>query len=217
MGKRADLTLGQKTIIDTLHRMGKPQKFIAKEAGCSQSAVSKHINGKSRGRTKCGRRRCTSKRDDRVLQRIVKQRRFKNLAEIQKEWNEAGATASKTTTFRCIREMGYHSRVPQVKPLLTLSQRRKRLNWAKEKKDWTVGQWSKVIFSDESKVCLSFGNQGPRVWRKTGEEQNPSCLRSSVKYPQSVMIWGAMSSAGVGKLCFLKSKVNATVYRNVLD
>ena len=107
-------------------------------------------------------------------------------------------------------------RVPWVKPLLSLSQRRKRLNWSKEKKDWT-GQWSKVIFSDESKVCLSFGNQGPRVWRKTGEKQNPRCLMSSVKYPQSVMIWGAMSSAGVGELCFLKSKVNATVYQNVLE
>ena len=46
MGKTAEMTSGQKAIIDTLHRMGKPQKFIAKEAGCSQSAVSKHINGR---------------------------------------------------------------------------------------------------------------------------------------------------------------------------
>ncbi|KAJ8354060.1 hypothetical protein SKAU_G00216270 [Synaphobranchus kaupii] len=46
MGKTADLTIGQKTIIDTLQKMGKPQKVIAKEAGCSQSAVSKHINRK---------------------------------------------------------------------------------------------------------------------------------------------------------------------------
>ncbi len=32
-------------------------------------------------------------------------------------------------------------------------------------------QWSKVLFSDESKFCISFGNQGPRVleeeWRGT--------------------------------------------------
>lgn len=33
----ADLTTGQNTIIDPLHRMGKPQRFMAKEAGCSQS------------------------------------------------------------------------------------------------------------------------------------------------------------------------------------
>ncbi len=51
MGKTFDLTVVQKTIIDTLHKEGKPQTFIAKEAGCSQSAVSKHANRKLSGRT----------------------------------------------------------------------------------------------------------------------------------------------------------------------
>ncbi len=90
-----------------------------------------------------------------------------------------------------------------TKPLLNQRQRQKHLTWAVEKKNWTVAQWSKVLFSDESKFCISFGNQGPRVWRKSGEAQNPCCLKSSVKFPQSVMIWAAVSSAGVGPLCFL--------------
>ncbi len=98
-----------------------------------------------------------------------------------------------------------------TKPLLNQRQRQKRLTWAVEKNNWTVAQWSKVLFSDESKFCISFGNQGPRVWRKSGEAQNPCCLKSSVKFPQSVVIWAAMSSAGVGPLCFLKSTVNAAI------
>ncbi len=73
MGKTADLTVVQKTIIDTLHKEGKPQTFIAKEAGCSQSAVSKHVNRKLSGRKKCGRKRCTTNRENRSLMRIVKQ------------------------------------------------------------------------------------------------------------------------------------------------
>ncbi len=80
-----------------------------------------------------------------------------------------------------------------------------------------ITQWSKVLFSDESKFCISFGNQGPRVWRKSGEAQNPCCLKSSVKFPQSVMIWAAISSAGVGPLCFLKSTVNAAIYQEILE
>ncbi len=103
-----------------------------------------------------------------------------------------------------------------TKPLLHQRQRQKHLTWAVEKKNWTVAQWSKVLFSDESKFCISFGNQGPRVWRKSGEEHNPCCLKSSVKFPQSVMIWAAMSSAGVGPLCFLKSTVNAAIYQEIL-
>ncbi len=104
-----------------------------------------------------------------------------------------------------------------AKPLLNQRQRQKHLTWAVEKKNWTVAQWSKVLFSDESKFCISFGNQGPRVWRKSGEAQNPCCLKSTVKFPQSVMIWAALSSAGVGPLCFLKSTVNAAIYQEILE
>ncbi len=135
--------------------------------------------------------------------RIVKQNRFKNLGELHKELTEAGVKASRATTHRRVKEFG-------------CSCRQRRLTWAKEKKNWTVAQWSKVLFSDESKFCISFGNQGPRVWRKGGEAHSPSCLKSSVKFPQSVMIWGAMSSAGVGPLCFLKTNVTAPVYQNIL-
>ncbi len=62
MGKTADLTVVQKTTIDTLHKEGKTQKVIAKEAGCSQSSVSKRINRGAKGRKRCGRKKCTSNR-----------------------------------------------------------------------------------------------------------------------------------------------------------
>ncbi len=42
-------------------------------------------------------------------------------------------------------------------------------------------------------------------------------LKSSVKFPQSVMIWAAMSSTDVGPLCFLKSTVNAVIYQEILE
>ncbi len=45
--------------------------------------------------------------------------------------------------------------------------------------------------------------QVPRVWRKRGEAQNPRRLRSSVKFPQSVMVWGP-----VGKWNLHLHKVN---------
>ncbi len=92
MGKTADLTVVQKTIIDTLHKEGKTQTFIAKEAGCSQSAVSKHVNRKLSGRIKCG--------ENCRLMRIVKQNRFKNLGELHKEWSEAWVKTSRAVTCR---------------------------------------------------------------------------------------------------------------------
>ncbi len=38
-----------------------------------------------------------------------------------------------------------------------------------------------------------------------------------MKFPQSVMIWGAMSSAGVGPLCFFKTNVTAPVYQEIVE
>ncbi|KAI2651127.1 Transposable element Tcb1 transposase [Labeo rohita] len=136
MGKTADLTVVQKTIIDTLH-----------------------------------------KEENRSIERLVKQNRFKNLGELHKEWTEAGVKASSATTHRRVKEFGYSCRIPLVKPLLNHRQCQRRLTWAKEKKKWTVAQWSK----------------------------------------QSVMIRGAMSSAGVGPLCFLKTKVTAPIYQEILE
>ncbi len=107
MGKTADLTVVQKTTIDTLHKEGKPQTSIAKEAGCSQSAVSKHVNRELSGRKNCRRKRCTTNRENRSLMRIVKQNLFKNLGELHKEWTEAGDKTSRATTHRCVKEFGY--------------------------------------------------------------------------------------------------------------
>ncbi len=153
MGKTADLTVVQKTIIDTLHKDGKPQTFIAKEVGCSESAVSKHVNRRLSGRKKCGRKRCPTNRENRSLMRIVKQNRIKNLGELHKEWTDAGVKASRATTHRRVKEFGY-------------SCRQRRLTSAKEKNNWTIAQWSKVLFSLErvifvfnleTKVLLSGG------------------------------------------------------------
>ncbi len=123
---------------------------------------------------------------------------------------EAGVSASRVTTLRRLQEKGYQA---TSEPETTSEASYLGCG----EKELTVAQWSKVLFSDESKFCISFGNQCPRVWRKSGEAQNPCCLKSSVKFLQSVMIWAAMSSAGVGPLCFLKSTVNAAIYQEILE
>ena len=104
MGKTAYLTVVQKTLINILHDKGKPQKVIAERNGCLESAVSKLLHGKLTGSGKCGRKRCTSSRDGRSLERIISQSRFKNL-ELHKEWTEAGVSASRATTHRHVQEI----------------------------------------------------------------------------------------------------------------
>ncbi|KAL0173593.1 hypothetical protein M9458_029561, partial [Cirrhinus mrigala] len=85
-----------------------------------------------------------------------------------------------------------------TKPLLKQKRRQKHLTWAKEKMNWIIVQFSKTLFSDK-------------------KAQTPTCLKSSVKFLKSVMIWGAVTSVGVGPLCFIKCRVNADVYQEILE
>ncbi len=104
----------------------------------------------------------------------ILQSRFKHLGELHKEWIEAGVRASRVTTLRYLQEKGF------FEPLLKQKQRQRHLTWAKEKNDLTVAQWSKVLFSDESKFEFYLEI---KVWRKTVEAQ-----KSCVKFLKSMMI-----------------------------
>ncbi len=189
-GKTADLAMIQKTNIDTLHKEVKSQKVITERWAVYRVLYQSILNAKLTGRKNLGRKKCTSNRDDRKLENLVKQSWFNT-------WESFTRSELK---LESVHQESPHSdvfRKRATKPLLKQRQRQKHLTWAVEKKNWTVAQWSKVLFSDDRKFCISFGNQGPRVWRKSGEAHNPCCLKSSVKFPQSVMIWAAMSSAGL--------------------
>ncbi len=100
-----------------------------------------------------------------------------------------------------------------TKPLLKQKHRQKHLTWAKQEKELLI---SGLKFSFHMKVNFAFHLE-IKVWRKSGEAQNPSCLKFSVKFLKSGMIWGAVMSAGVGLLCFIKSKFNAAVYQVILE
>jgi len=93
------------------------------------------------------------------------------------------------------------SRVPQKK--LNPKQCLKRLNWAKCYQTKGSTFWNRVIFIDESSFTLPISKK-ENVWRKHDEQYNPKCIRRVVKHPSSVMVWGCMSSNGLGKLVFVE-------------
>ena len=59
------------------------------------------------------------------------------------------APISLSTTKQRLREKGLIGRIAVKKPLLRPANRLKRLNFAKEHKDWTIAQWIIVLWSDE--------------------------------------------------------------------
>lgn len=96
-------------------------------------------------------------------------------------------------------------------------QKKKRLAWAKERASWTVEDWNKVIFSDESKFDVCVGDFRRRVIRSKTEAFHKDCLKRTVKFPKGIMIWDCMSGKGLGTLQFIDGIVNAKKYQSILE
>lgn len=122
------------------------------------------------------------------------------------------------TMHRCLQETSCSFYIPNIRTVLKQRLRQKNHTWAREEKCCSVAEWPKVFFLDQSKLCISFEHQGARVWSESEVAQYPRCLKSSVKLLQSVMIWGAVSPAGVGGgrvHCVLTSPSQHSIYQEV--
>ena len=87
-------------------------------------------------------------------------------------------------------------------PKLTEAQKRKRLAFTREQKNWTIQDWWRVLFSDESVFELMHppNRQNERVWAHSSAEV-PAI--DTVKQPLKVMVWAMMSHQGLSELHFV--------------
>ena len=107
--------------------------------------------------------------DRHKLLKIIKKNNKLSLGEIQQKFHSSQDKQISTNTIRKnLHQMQIYSWVAAPKPLLSESQREKRLSWCIERQSWSVQQWKTIIWTDESRFTL-FQNDGPsRVWRKNG-------------------------------------------------
>ena len=64
---------------------------------------------------------------------------------------------------RVLHKSDYISTVALRKPFLTKDHKAKRLAWCLERKDWTLEEWRRVIWTDESTFELGGGGSRRRV------------------------------------------------------
>lgn len=203
---------------------GDSEREIAKKVLIPRTSVH-YIISKYKA-TKCianmsgrGRKRKTTARVDRVLQRKIKADRRISAstikAELQSEFN---VTISETTIKRRAHEIGLYGRVARKKPYVSKVNRAKRMQYARIHLQKPLGFWNRVVWSDESKFNL-FGSDGKiMVWRTPKEEWDPECMVPTVKHGGgSVMVWGCFSSLGVGNLVFINGNMTGLMYRGILE
>lgn len=164
---------------------------------------------------KCGRDRCTTQRDDRVMCRTALGDRFLTATAIKRQHDDINCCVR--TVRRRLNDSGLLSRTPAPKSLLSLVHKRNRLTWSIEHLNWTQQQWQTVIFSDESKFVIQ-QHHVRYVRRRVGERYLDSCIEGrGNRGLGEIMIWAAFSFHGHSDIVLMDKRYNANDYIQLLQ
>jgi hypothetical protein len=68
-----------------------------------------------------------------------------------------------------LKKEGMKSVVKKKRPVLSAKHRRDRMDFALTHKDWTVEDWKRVVWSDETEIDRMGSDGRQWVWKKAGE------------------------------------------------
>ena len=176
---------------------GLSHRQIAAKLGVSHPAITKLLKkyretGTVQDRPGRGRRRKTTEREDRVIVRLCLQNRRISVPALSQAATKAtGKRLSATLVRGRLLEKGLRSCRAVKKPLLSKTNRVRRLAWAKAHQHWTVAQWSRVLFTDESRFSL-VSDRPVLVRRRKGERNNPELQENTMKHGGGASWYGAV-------------------------
>ena len=211
----------QRARICALVECGQSARTVAREEGVSVATVYRIIKKHKDGlgyeyNEKSGRPRHFTERDERSMIRLLATGKCKNAEEIKAALKDY--EGSTQTIRNALWRHGMRGRACRKKPLLSKKHRKRRLAFAKKYRSWGAEEWRRVIWSDESKFNV-FGSDGRTwCWRKNGEAMKDLYVKPTVKHGGgNVMVWGCMTSHGVGYLCRIENGLDAELYQKILS
>lgn len=221
--KQKETTEEERKIILELHKQNKTCAQIGEIVKRSRytiySIIKRFKNETSlKSRPHTGRPRKLSTKEERKIVRKVKQNPKITSTQIAAEVKEElGKEIHPKTVRRTLHRAGYSSRVARRKPHISKVNQEKRMEFAKSYINHPVDFWDSVLFTDESKFNIFQSDGRIRVWRKPNCELENNNVVKTVKHGGGgVMVWGCMSSAGVGSLVFIDGTMDKSVYLNIL-
>jgi transposase len=115
--------------------------------------------------------------------------------------NANGESISAKTICRGLKKSGWRARRKVKRPALEKRHIKARLEFAERHLEWTVDDWKRVWWSDETKINR-FGSDGNEmVWGEKGMGLNERCVKETRKFGGgSIIVWGCMSWEGLDLL-----------------
>ena len=102
-------------------------------------------------------------------------------------------------------------------PLLSARHRKACMNFACAHKDWTIKDWKKVIWSNETKIN-HLGSDGCKwAWKRAGEGLSDRLVNGTLRFRGgSLMMWGCMTWEGVGFATKINGRIDGDLYLQIL-
>ena len=132
--------------------------------------------------------------DERWIRRKIKENPRLSAPKLTNEVEKyLGKSANPETVRRILRKQNFHGRTARNKPLISDTNKKKRLDFARQHLAKDFNFWKQVIFTDESKFNIFHSDGKITVWRRPNEEFKIQNLNSTVKHGGgSVMVWGGV-------------------------
>jgi transposase len=223
MGRKPELDLVVRSSIKTLRDEGYSLRKISEKLKIPFTTVQRTLNrykeyGTLKTLSRTGRPRCTTIRLDRKIVSLIENSDRPSASDVAKklaDMNLAKITAR--TVQNRLNEIGLHGRMAIKKPLLTKRHIKARFEFGKKNQNWTVDDWKRVLFSDETKVNLKGSDGRVWTWKRTGELLKPRHVKQTVKHDHSIMAWGCFCSAGLGDIHVIDGIMDHNKYIRILS
>ena len=173
--------------------------------------------GRVADRPRSGRPRVTSQRQDRAIR--LAHLRNRHLTATETAVNTVGSHNRRIhlkTVRNRLREFGLRARRPNVGLPLNRARRARRMPWvtAQAHRRFSVRQWRRVFFTDESRFTLFRADGRRRLYRRRGKRFANACVFERDRYGGgSVMVWGGISHGVKSPLIVVPGNLTAVRYR----
>ncbi|KAG0820583.1 hypothetical protein G6F19_012385 [Rhizopus arrhizus] len=130
-----------------------------------------------------GRRKVLSAADERYCVRQVTKNRLPSAVKVTECLeNDIGKKIGVETVRRALRKAGLDAIEKPKKSLLSAKNIRNRLSWCMAHKDWTIDDWKRVIWSDETKINRFNSDGRTWAWIRSGESLKSHHVKMTVKH-----------------------------------
>ncbi|KAJ4426450.1 hypothetical protein ANN_27264 [Periplaneta americana] len=206
----------------TLYDDGRSVRYIANVMNMARSTTHEAIKRYretleyTRRPSSC-RPRATNPNEDRyMVLRVLRERNLPATSVAQQFVNMHGRPISAKTVRRRLKASGLISSRPATGPRLLRMHRVERLCFANDHRDWRNGQWSCVLFTDESRFNLCSPDGRERVWRRRRERFSQCCISENVPYGGGgVMVWAGVCTDARTEFVFVENgRLTADRYIN---